>query len=99
MVHHSRSGTTATGIRAGVPTVTVPFFADQHFWGRQVHRIRVAIKPIPRNRLSAGRLAQAITQAVEDWEMAVRTANLEKKVRVEDGVGSAVSMIERHYTN
>ena len=35
VVHHGGAGTTAAGLRAGVPSIIVPFFADQPFWGRQ----------------------------------------------------------------
>jgi len=33
VVHHGGAGTTAAGILAGRPTVVVPFFGDQPFWG------------------------------------------------------------------
>ena len=32
VVHHGGAGTTAAGLRAGRPTVVVPFFGDQFFW-------------------------------------------------------------------
>ena len=32
--HHGGAGTTAAGLRAGLPTVVVPSFGDQFFWGR-----------------------------------------------------------------
>ena len=33
VVHHGGAGTTAIGLRMGKPTVIVPFFGDQPFWG------------------------------------------------------------------
>jgi UDP:flavonoid glycosyltransferase YjiC (YdhE family) len=33
VVHHGGAGTTAAGIALGRPTVIVPFFGDQPFWG------------------------------------------------------------------
>ncbi|ESV60946.1 family 28 glycosyl transferase [Mycobacteroides abscessus MAB_091912_2446] len=32
VVHHCGAGTTAAGLRAGVPTVAVPGLGDQPFW-------------------------------------------------------------------
>lgn len=32
LVHHCGAGTTAAGLRAGVPTVGLPVLADQPFW-------------------------------------------------------------------
>jgi UDP:flavonoid glycosyltransferase YjiC (YdhE family) len=34
VVHHGGAGTTAAGIALGRPTVVVPFFGDQPFWGQ-----------------------------------------------------------------
>ena len=34
VVHHGGMGTTAAGLRAGVPTVIAPFGVDQPFWAR-----------------------------------------------------------------
>lgn len=33
VVHHGGAGTTAAGLTMGLPTVVVPFFGDQGFWG------------------------------------------------------------------
>ena len=33
VVHHGGAGTTSAGLRAGVPSVVVPFFGDQPYWG------------------------------------------------------------------
>jgi len=34
VVHHGGAGTTAIGLAKGRPTVVVPFFGDQGFWGQ-----------------------------------------------------------------
>ena len=34
-VHHGGAGTTAASLRAGAPTVVLPFFAEQAMWGRR----------------------------------------------------------------
>jgi UDP:flavonoid glycosyltransferase YjiC (YdhE family) len=93
VVHHGGAGTTAAGLRAGVPTVIVPFMADQPFWGYQVAKLGVGPKPIPRRKLSAGRLAAAIRQAAGDAGMQRKAIELGGKIREEEGVGNAVSLI------
>jgi UDP:flavonoid glycosyltransferase YjiC (YdhE family) len=41
VVHHGGSGTTAVGLRAGVPTLVLWTFPDQSIWGDQVKRLKV----------------------------------------------------------
>lgn len=93
VVHHGGAGTTAAGLRAGKPSIICPFFGDQPFWGRVVHRIGVGPTPIPQGRLTADKLAEAITTAVSDQNMQRRTAELGAKIRAEDGVARAVEII------
>jgi UDP:flavonoid glycosyltransferase YjiC (YdhE family) len=93
VVHHGGSGTTAAGLRAGVPSVVVPFFGDQPYWGRRVHALGVGPKPIQLKALTAEKLAAAISEAVSDEAMSERAAALGARIRAEDGVGSAVDFI------
>lgn len=93
VVHHGGAGTTGVGLRSGVPSIIVPHFADQPFWGEQVHKLGVGPRPIPRWRLTASGLAKAIRRAVEDGEMRSRAARLGEQLRAEDGVQRAVEII------
>ena len=42
VVHHGGASTTAAVLRAGIPSVTVPFFADQPVWGEKLTRLGVS---------------------------------------------------------
>lgn len=94
VVHHGGAGTTAAGLRAGLPTVVVPFHGDQPFWGWLVAARGLGPPPIPRTRLNARRLGEALDRATGDPEVARRAAELGQKLRAEDGVGAAVALIE-----
>jgi UDP:flavonoid glycosyltransferase YjiC (YdhE family) len=93
VVHHGGAGTTGAGVRAGVPSIITPVFADQPWWGMRLYSLGVAPKPIPRKDLTAEQLADAIRIAVTDETMRERAAQLGERVRAEDGVGSAVRVI------
>jgi len=93
VVHHGGAGTTAAGLRAGVPSILVPFTTDQPFWGARVAQIGVGPQPIPLKKLTSHRLANAITQAVTDMEMRQRAVAIGHKIRIEDGIGTAVRCI------
>lgn len=95
VVHHGGAGTTAAGLRAGVPSIVIPFMADQPYWGHRVAQLGVGPAPIPRKRLSAERLAEAIRWAVSDDGMRQRAADLGARIRAEDGVGQAVASIQQ----
>lgn len=95
VVHHGGAGTTAAGLRAGVPSIIIPFMGDQAFWGQRTVELGVGVPPIPRKKLTSQRLAGAIHAAVTDSAMRQRADALGRKIRAEDGVGSAVASIER----
>jgi len=41
-VHHGGASTTAASLRAGVPSIIVPFFADQPAWGQRLADLGVS---------------------------------------------------------
>lgn len=65
VVHHGGAGTTAAGIATGKPTVVVPFFGDQPFWGAMVARAGAGPVPIPYKQLTADKLAAALAEALK----------------------------------
>jgi len=93
IVHHGGAGTTHHGVRAGVPSIVIPFFADQPFWGNRIKELGVGPGPIPRKRLTAKRLASAISIALTDIDMRRRAKDLGAKVREEKGLETAVKII------
>ncbi|NKZ05532.1 glycosyltransferase [Actinomadura latina] len=94
VVHHGGAGTTAAGLRAGVPTVVCPFFGDQPYWGERVAALGAGTKPLPFRAMTVPRLASKIRQAVRDRDMADRADALGRRVRAEDGVGRAREIID-----
>jgi sterol 3beta-glucosyltransferase len=99
IVHHGGAGTTAAALRAGVPAVIVPYFADQPFWAQHVQHLGVSPKPIPRRKLTAANLARAIQEAIQDDAMQREAGILGEKIRAEKGVEQAVELIESYLKN
>ena len=95
-VHHGGAGTVATSLMAGVPTVVVPFFADQFFWGRRVAALGAGPEPLPMARLDAPGLAGRLRDVLASPSMRERAAGLGARLRAEDGVAAAVALIDRH---
>jgi sterol 3beta-glucosyltransferase len=95
LVHHGGAGTTAAGLRAGVPGVIIPSFGDQFFWGSQLQKLGIGVKPIPRKKLTLNKLVSAIQQVVNDDGIKKNAGQLGQKICSEEGVFMAVTMIER----
>lgn len=95
VVHHGGAGTTAAGLLAGLPTVIVPFFGDQPFWGSIVARAGAGPQPIPFKRLTTERLASAINQALGS-ETKQKASSIGEQMRTENGAENAVNSFHRN---
>ena len=96
VVHHGGAGTTAEGLRAGVPTVVVPFVFDQSFWGARIKALGLGSDPIPLKKLTSDRLANAIRLAVTDPGIRQRAKVCGEAIRAENGTGKAVEIIKQY---
>lgn len=84
VVHHGGAGTTAAGIAAGKPTVIVPFFGDQPFWGAMVAKAGAGPKPVPYKALTADILAESIQTALLPATIE-KAAELSQRISTEKG--------------
>jgi len=94
VVHHGGAGTTAAGLRAGVPSILVPHIGDQPFWAKRVTELGVGPRAIPRRKLTSERLAAAISTATTESNMRARAEALGERIRAEDGVARMIEIIE-----
>jgi UDP:flavonoid glycosyltransferase YjiC (YdhE family) len=88
-VHHGGAGTTAAAVRAGIPSVIVPFYGDQPFWARCLNRQGVAPPAVERKAMTVDMLASALA-ATQHPTMIQKAMALSSAVRAEDGIGEAV---------
>lgn len=95
VVHHGGSGTTGSALRSGVPSMVVSFTADQPYWGERTRALGVGAAPIPVSKLTAGQLAASIRQMTTDTGMRERAEALGAELQQENGIGVAVSIIQR----
>ncbi|KEY65070.1 hypothetical protein S7711_08140 [Stachybotrys chartarum IBT 7711] len=84
VVHHGGAGTSAAGIKAGKPTVVVPFFGDQPFWGAMIAKAKAGPDPVPYKELTAEKLAEAIKFCLEP-DTINQAEELGQKIREEKG--------------
>ncbi|KAI1100246.1 hypothetical protein F4804DRAFT_319439 [Jackrogersella minutella] len=95
VVHHGGAGTTAAGLAKGRPTVVVPFFGDQPFWGQMIARAGAGPVPVPYKKITAEILAESITFALRP-EVQVAAQDVAAQIMEEDGAGAtAIDIQER----
>ncbi|MDQ4139363.1 MAG: glycosyltransferase [Bacteroidota bacterium] len=102
MVHHGGIGTTALCLNAGKPMFICPVIyplGDQNFWGNQVYKKGVGIKPIPLSKLSPEVFVQSLKQLVSDKDLYSNSEVLAKKINSEDGLRKALEIIEKITSN
>ncbi|KAL7796871.1 hypothetical protein V8C37DRAFT_371750 [Trichoderma ceciliae] len=95
VVHHGGAGTTAAGIKAGKPTIVVPFFGDQPFWGAMIARAKAGPDPIPNKTLTAEKLAEAIKFCLRQ-ETQDQAQALGCKIREEKGAEAGSESFHNH---
>ena len=95
VVHHGGAGTTAEGLRAGCPTLACPFFLDQEYWGMRVAALGLGPKPLPIRKMSIRSLVSRIRDLTTNREYALRAVQIAQSLRLENGVGRAVEIIEQ----
>lgn len=94
-VHHGGAGTTASALRNALPSLVIPFGGDQPFWGDRVFASGCGPRPIPREKLTAELLAEALSLLVGDPTYAQNAAIMGEKMRQEHGCANAADLIEQ----
>ncbi|MCX2930201.1 glycosyltransferase [Mycobacterium sp. CVI_P3] len=98
VVHHGGAGTTAAGLRAGVPTLVLWVAAEQPLWGKQVDRLGVG-----RSRRFSASTADSLLddlRAVLAPEMAERARLLAARMSpVATSVATAADLLEETARN
>jgi MGT family glycosyltransferase len=98
LVHHGGFGTTAAGLRAGIPAQVVPHIIDQFMWGQRVFELGSGPQPIPRNKLTIESLNLALGRLLEDTDMRRTARRIGEQIRTENGVGKACDFIELEFS-
>ena len=95
LVHHAGAGTTAAGLRAGVPAIGVPMIGDQPFWAARLAALGIGPRPIPLRRLTAPALAAALRDATTRPSYLHGAHDLAARISGEDGTRFVVEALSR----
>ncbi|MDD9207622.1 glycosyltransferase [Georgenia sp. 10Sc9-8] len=93
LVHHGGIGTSAQGLRAGVPQLVVPFSHDQPDNANRLRALGVADRFDP-HRLTEDRLAVSLDRLLRDAETRRRCARCAARVDMEAAADQTCRLIE-----
>ena len=94
MVHHGGVGTTSNGLRAGIPTLIVPFAFDQP--DNAAHAARLGCsRTLPRAKYYAARVAKELDILLTKPEHTAKAREIGGLLRREKGAAVAADLIEQ----
>ncbi len=93
MVHHGGVGTTSQGLRAGVPTLIVPFAFDQPDNAAHAARLGTS-RTLARPRYQAGRVVRELKALLGDALYRQKADVVGRQIKAEDGAAHACDLIE-----
>lgn len=94
IVHQGGVGTTAQALRAGRPTLVVPYSHDQPDNAARVERLGTS-RTVSRKQYSAVRVAKQLRKLLGNSDYAAKAAEIGRIIQVENGVGVACDVIEQ----
>jgi rhamnosyltransferase subunit B len=94
IVHQGGIGTTAQALRAGRPTLIMPYTYDQPDNAARVKRLGTS-RTIFRKQYSASRVAKELSKLIGNPRYAAKAAEIGCMIQAEDGVGVACDAIEK----
>ncbi len=98
MVHHGGVGTTSQGLRAGVPTLIVPFAFDQPDNAAHAARLGTS-RTIYRKYYQGKRVAQELDVLLSKPQYAAKARAVGEQLRQEQGTARACNLIEEFLRN
>jgi len=95
VVHAAGCGTSAEVLRAGVPSVTIPFAGEQKFWARRIWESGAGAFPLNWKRANKNEVKAALISARDSRAMLQNAQKLGSQLRNEDGVRQTIELLTR----
>ena len=94
IVHQGGIGTTAQALRAGRPTLVMPYSHDQPDNAARVERLGLS-HTISRKQYSASKVAKVLSELLKNPSYAAKAREIGQNIQAEDGVSVACEAIEK----
>ena len=93
VVHQGGIGTTAQGLRAGIPALVMPFSHDQFDNGSRVARVGAG-RVLPQAKYNASSAAKELRALLSEAGYTTRAAKVGEQIRYENGASAAADAVE-----
>ena len=94
VVHHGGAGTTAAGLRAGLPTLICHSAFDQPYWGRRIWSLGCGPKPQSLKRIKAAKFAKGLLDLTGNKSYCERAKTIAEKIKEENGIARSIELID-----
>jgi len=96
ILHHGGIGTTHAALRAGTPSVIVPFIVDQPWWSHKLNKQKLGPKSLPLSKLRSKNVSKRITQALKYKQNVIE---ISQKMKEDKGIEETLRILEVYLDN
>jgi len=96
ILHHGGIGTTHAALRAGTPSVIVPFIVDQPWWAHKLYKQKLGPKSLPLRKLRSKNVSKRITQALKYKQNVIE---ISQKMKEDKGIEETLRILEVYLDN
>nr|WP_319392384.1 glycosyltransferase [uncultured Desulfobacter sp.] len=93
VIHHGGAGTTGAAVRAGIPSIIIPFFFDQGFWADRLEKLGAGPPRLSKKALARQTMATVINNTLNNQTMHGTLKKLSAELNAENGVNNAVNLL------
>ena len=96
ILHHGGIGTTHAALRAGTPSVIVPFIVDQPWWAHKLHKQELGPQSLPLRKLKSKKVSQRILQALKYQN---NVFNIAQDMKLDNGVVETIKILQKYLSS
>lgn len=98
LIHHGGAGSTASALSSGVPSVVIPFAADQYFWADRVRSVGAGL-PLPARKLTTKRLVNVVREILGAEKYYSSAEEIARSIGDEKGTEKAADLLDELIIN
>jgi sterol 3beta-glucosyltransferase len=96
VLHHGGIGTTHAALRAGTPSVIVPFIVDQPWWAHKLYKQKLGPKSLPLRKLRSKNVSKKINQAMKYKQ---NVLDVSHKMSEDKGIEETLRILKEYLDN